>query len=177
MAVIIPAYNEAENLPDTLARIPRGQVPNMRVIVVDDGSTDGSAEVARLHGADSVVSHSENRGLGAALRTGLAAASNMDARAAVYIDADGEYPPEQIPDLLKPIDAGEADYVLGSRYPGHPPAPATRSLGRQFRIFHRPAVPRVRAARSPTGRRVSVPSPGVPWSAPRSSTTTTMPKC
>ena len=118
VAVIIPAYNEAENLPDTLARIPRGQVPNMRVIVVDDGSTDGSAEVARLHGADSVVSHSENRGLGAALRTGLAAASNMDARAAVYIDADGEYPPEQIPDLLKPIDAGEADYVLGSRYLG-----------------------------------------------------------
>ena len=118
VAVIIPAYNEAENLPDTLARIPRGQVPNMRVIVVDDGSTDGSAEVARLHGADSVVGHSENRGLGAALRTGLAAASNMDARAAVYIDADGEYPPEQIPDLLKPIDAGEADYVLGSRYLG-----------------------------------------------------------
>ena len=118
VAVIIPAYNEAENLPDTLARIPRGQVPNMRVIVVDDGSTDGSAEVARLHGADLVVSHSENRGLGAALRTGLVSASNMDARAAVYIDADGEYPPEQIPDLLKPIDAGEADYVLGSRYLG-----------------------------------------------------------
>ena len=118
LAVIIPAYNEAENLPDTLARIPRWQVPNMRVIVVDDGSTDGSSEVARQHGADLVVRHSENRGLGAALRTGLAAASNMDAKAAVYLDADGEYPPEQIPDLLKPIDAGEADYVLGSRYLG-----------------------------------------------------------
>ena len=118
LAVIVPAHNEAENLPGTLARMPAGQVPNMRIIVVADGSTDGSADVARRHRADLVVCHSSNRGLGAALRSGMAAARNMDARAAVYIDADGEYPPEQIPDLLKPIEAGEADYVLGSRYLG-----------------------------------------------------------
>ncbi len=116
VAVIIPAYNEAENLPSTLARIPRQQRPDLKVIVVDDGSTDGTAEIARRHGADVVVSHQRNRGLGAALRTGLAAANELDARAAVYVDADGEYPPEQIPDLLAPIEAGEADYVLGSRY-------------------------------------------------------------
>ena len=118
LAVIVPAHNEAENLPDTLAAMPRDKVAGMHVIVVDDGSTDGSAEVARQHGADTVVRHERNRGLGAALRTGLETARNMNARAAVYIDADGEYPPAQIPDLLAPIDAGEADYVLGSRYRG-----------------------------------------------------------
>ena len=118
LAVIVPAFNEAENLPSTLSRIPRENVPNMRIIVVDDGSTDGSAEVAQQYGAYLVVRHATNRGLGAALRTGLTAARDLDARAAVYVDADGEYPPEQIPDLLKPIEDGEADYVLGSRYMG-----------------------------------------------------------
>jgi glycosyltransferase involved in cell wall biosynthesis len=116
--VIIPSYNESENLPDTLARIPRQERPDLRVIVVDDGSSDGTAEVAHRHGADVVVSHQRNMGLGAALRTGLAAANELDAKAAVYVDADGEYLPEQIPDLLAPIIAGEADYVLGSRYLG-----------------------------------------------------------
>ena len=130
VAVIIPAYNEADNLPDTLARIPRRDWPDLRVIVVDDGSGDGTAEVAHYHGADVVVSHSRNRGLGAALRTGLATANELNARAAVYVDADGEYPPEQIPDLLAPIEAGEADYVLGSRYLGNRPGQrAVRLMG------------------------------------------------
>ncbi len=118
VAVIVPAYNEAENLPATLDRIPRRERPELRVVVVDDGSTDDTVAVAHQHGADVVVSHQHNRGLGAALRTGLATANELDARAAVYVDADGEYPPEQIPDLLAPIEAGEADYVLGSRYLG-----------------------------------------------------------
>ena len=118
VAVIVPAHNEAENLPETLAAMPRGQVSGMHVIVVDDGSTDGSGEVARQHGADTVVSHERNLGLGAALRSGLEAARELNARAAVYIDADGEYSPAQIPDLLAPIDADDADYVLGSRYRG-----------------------------------------------------------
>ena len=118
VAVIVPSYNEADNLPDTLAAVPREATPDMKVIVVDDGSTDGTADVARQHGADVVISHRRNRGLGAALRTGLAAANAINARAAVYVDADGEYPPAQIPDLLKPIEDGEADYVLGSRYLG-----------------------------------------------------------
>ena len=122
VAVIIPAYNEAENLPRTLARIPRHQRPDLRVIVIDDGSTDGTAEAAQRHGADVVVCHSRNRGLGAALRTGLATANELDAKAAVYVDADGEYSPEQIPDLLAPIESGEADYVLGSRYLGQRPS-------------------------------------------------------
>ena len=118
LAVIIPAHNEAENLPETLSRIPRESLGDTRVIVVDDGSTDGTAEVARARGAHLVVRHCVNRGLGSALRTGLEAAREMDVRAAVYLDADGEYPPEQIPRLLEPIENGEADYVLGSRYLG-----------------------------------------------------------
>ena len=118
LAVIVPAHNEAENLARTLAEMPRRNVAGMKIIVVDDGSTDGTAEVARRAGADVVVRHDRNRGLGAALRTGLEVARDMDARAAVYVDADGEYPPAQIPDLLAPIEAGEADYVLGSRYLG-----------------------------------------------------------
>ena len=129
VAVIVPAHNEAENLPDTMARMPRHRVPNLSVIVVDDGSTDGTAQLARNHGADVVISHAQNRGLGAALRTGLAAANELDARAAVYLDADGEYPPEQIPDLLEPILVGEADYVLGSRYLGQ------RNGQRVFRLL------------------------------------------
>ena len=118
LAVVVPAYNEVENLPETLRQMPRAHIPDMRIIVVDDGSTDGTAEAARLGGADVVVRHERNRGLGAALRTGLETARDMDARAAVYIDADGEYPPSQIPELIAPIEAGDADYVLGSRYLG-----------------------------------------------------------
>ena len=130
VAIIIPAHNEAQNLPATLSRIPRAEVPNATVIVVDDGSTDGSAEVARDCGAELVVRHATNRGLGAALRTGLATAMDIDAVAAVYIDADGEYSPEEIPHLLGPVASGEADYVLGSRYRGtRERQPLLRNLG------------------------------------------------
>jgi glycosyltransferase involved in cell wall biosynthesis len=87
------------------------------VVVVDDGSTDRTADVAHAHGA-LVVSHEGSRGLGAALRTGLAAARDLDVTAAVYIDADGEYDPREAERLLTPIREGRADYVLGSRFKG-----------------------------------------------------------
>ena len=127
LAIVIPAYNEAEALPDVLARIPRQELGDTAVIVVDDGSTDGTAQVAEREGADLVVRHEENRGLGAALRTGLETARGLDARAAIYLDADLEYDPAEIPALLAPIEAGEADYVLGSRFLG------TREGHRLFR--------------------------------------------
>jgi uncharacterized membrane protein YbhN (UPF0104 family) len=117
VVVVIPAFNERDNLPAALEAVPRALVPGLRVVVVDDGSTDGSGDVAAAHGADAVVRHPRNRGLGAALRTGLAQARAMDARAAVYLDADGEYDPAQLPALLAALEAG-ADYVLGSRYAG-----------------------------------------------------------
>ncbi|HEX6989812.1 MAG TPA: lysylphosphatidylglycerol synthase domain-containing protein [Bacillota bacterium] len=118
VAVILPARNEARTVADVLRGIPRERVPGLQVIVVDDGSTDGTGHVARRHGADHVIRHERNRGLGAALRSGLAHARAIDARAAVYLDADGEYDPREIPRLLEPVLRGEADYVLGSRYLG-----------------------------------------------------------
>ena len=91
-------------------------------------------EVAARVGADLVVRHERNRGLGAALRTGLEAARGLDARAAVYLDADLEYDPAEIPALLAPIEAGEADYVLGSRFLGRREGHSTwRSAGN--RVF------------------------------------------
>jgi glycosyltransferase involved in cell wall biosynthesis len=92
-------------------------VPDVQVVVVDDGSTDGTAAVAAGHGAI-VLRHEVNRGLGAALRSGFAKARELNARAAVYLDADGEYDPAEAASLLQPIEAGEADYVLGSRFMG-----------------------------------------------------------
>jgi glycosyltransferase involved in cell wall biosynthesis len=117
VVVVIPAHNEAERLPQVLTAIPQDPNLPLQVIVVDDGSTDATTEVARRWGAE-VVRHDRNRGLGAALRTGLAVARDRHARAAVYLDADGEYDPKEIPLLLAPIERGEADYVLGSRYRG-----------------------------------------------------------
>ena len=116
LAVIIPAHNETRNLPDVLLAIPHELGPT-EVIVVDDASTDDTAAVAAALGA-SIVSLGWRHGLGAALRAGLEAARTIDPWAAVYLDADGEYDPREIPELLAPIRTGEADYVLGSRFAG-----------------------------------------------------------
>jgi hypothetical protein len=114
---IIPAYNEEQNIGPLLARIGECGIANSMALVVDDGSTDRTAAVAESMGA-TVVCHDRNRGLGAALRTGLAAARGLEPRAAIYLDADGEYDPREAKVLLAPIERGEADYVLGSRFRG-----------------------------------------------------------
>jgi glycosyltransferase involved in cell wall biosynthesis len=117
LAVVVPVKDEEATLGELLDRISRVRVPGYepRPIVVDDGSTDRSAEVARQRGA-AVVRHAENRGLGAAVRTGLRAAVQAGAVVIAYLDADLEYYPEDIPRLVEPILAGRADYVLGSRF-------------------------------------------------------------
>jgi hypothetical protein len=117
LVFVIPARNEAENLPAVLAAISRVDVPDKRVVVVDDGSIDASSEVARAYGAV-VVRHERNRGLGAALRSGLLRARELDARAAVYLDADAEYDATETLALIASIERGEADFVLGSRFRG-----------------------------------------------------------
>ena len=119
LAVVVPVKDEEATLGDLLDRISRVRVPGyeLRPIVVDDGSTDRSAEVARQRDA-AVIRHAENRGLGAAVRTGLCAAVQAGAVVIAYLDADLEYYPEDIPRLVEPILAGRADYVLGSRFAG-----------------------------------------------------------
>jgi glycosyltransferase involved in cell wall biosynthesis len=87
------------------------------VLLVDDGSRDATAQIAREHGAR-VRSHPASRGLGAALRTGLGIARDEGYAAAVYLDGDGEYDPADFARLLAPVARGRADYVLGSRFLG-----------------------------------------------------------
>ena len=119
LAVVVPARNEEATIGELLVRVANVRVSGWELcpIVVDDGSTDRTAEVARKLGAV-VIGHPENRGLGAAVRTGLRAAVGAGAGAVAYLDADLEYFPEDIPALVAPILAGRADYVLGSRFMG-----------------------------------------------------------
>ena len=119
LAVVIPAKDEEATIGELLDRLGAVRVPGceLRAVVVDDGSTDRTAEIARERGAD-VVRHPGNLGLGAALRTGLVMAVERGADAVAYLDADLEYYPEDIPRLVEPVLAGRADYALGSRFLG-----------------------------------------------------------
>jgi len=119
IAVVVPAKDECATIGAVLDGISEVSVPghDLHPIVVDDGSTDATAAIARRRGAEVVV-HPENRGLGAAVRTGLRAAVASGSIAVAYLDADLEYAPGDIPKLLEPVLSGRADYVLGSRFRG-----------------------------------------------------------
>lgn len=116
VSIVIPAYNEVATAEDLLRRVAAVPIPK-EVIVVDDGSSDGTRpllEALRDRGLiDVLLFHSENRGKGAALRTGFACASGD---VVVVQDADLEYDPGAIPRLLGPIAEGSADAVYGSRF-------------------------------------------------------------
>ena len=118
VVLFLPAHDEEATVAQVVARAPSTVcgLP-VEVLVVDDGSTDATAARAASAGA-TVVSHSYNRGLGAAVRTGLAWAVGRDAVAVAFCDADGEYAPEQLADLIGPILDGRADYVVGTRLRG-----------------------------------------------------------
>ncbi|CAA9246118.1 MAG: Glycosyltransferase [uncultured Acidimicrobiales bacterium] len=118
MVVIFPVHNEAATLAAVLRRVPRQAFGRPVVtLVVDDGSTDGSGDIAVAEGAK-LTAHDSNRGLGAAVRTGLAEAVSLRAWAAAFLDADGEYDPAELEALLRPVERNEADYVVGSRFDG-----------------------------------------------------------
>lgn len=110
IVAVIPAYKEETTIADVLTRT-RSFVSEM--IVVNDGSPDATAEVAQAHGAI-VVSHIINRGLGAAIGTGFAAAKKRGADVVITLDADGQHDPAEIPKFVEAIKNG-ADVVIGSR--------------------------------------------------------------
>ena len=118
VVLFMPAHNEEASVADCVRRAP-GVVLGRPVVVlvIDDGSTDATAVRARAAGAE-VISLPANRGLGAAVRLGLAESVDRGADAVAFCDADGEYPPEELEALVAPILAGEADYVAGSRFLG-----------------------------------------------------------
>lgn len=120
--VAVPAYNAARTLERTFARIPPEIVAGARFAVVDDGSTDGTLDVAnRLREVRpqlTVLSHPKNRGYGGAVKTLLTHALDIRAGVTVILHADGQYSPESLPALLAPFATGEADLVQGSRMLG-----------------------------------------------------------
>lgn len=119
LIVQIPCLNEAKTLPGTLADLPR-LVPGfdrLDVLVVDDGSTDGTADVARSLGVPHIVRLPERRGLAAAFQAGVAEALRLGADVVVNTDGDNQYPGADIARLVAPILAGEADVVIGDRRP------------------------------------------------------------
>jgi hypothetical protein len=117
-AVVIPAYNEAENLPAVLGQMP-DDVLGLPVvpILIADGCTDGTEEIARKFGA-TVIRRDLRRGSGAAVRLGYETALRVGARVAVTIDADGQHDPKEMQSLVEPLLDGRADMVQGSRVLG-----------------------------------------------------------
>ncbi len=135
VVVMIPAYNEEASIASVIGKIPRDCAKKVQVIVIDDGSADRTVEVAKEAGADKIVSHGFNKGLGVAFRTGLETALNMGADIIVNIDADGQFNPDDIPRLLQPIIENKADMVTCSRFLKEewiPKMPGIKRFGNSF---------------------------------------------
>jgi len=117
LVIQVPCFNEAETLPGTLSELPR-EVDGfdlVEVVIVDDGSSDGTAEVAESLGVAEVTRLVQNRGLAAAFRAGLETGLRRGADVIVNTDADNQYQAADIPKLLEPILAGRAEIVVGDR--------------------------------------------------------------
>ena len=127
--VIVPALNEEESLPRTLDEV-RQKAPHVDLLVVDDGSRDGTREVARQRGVP-VLHHAINLGVGAALQTGFRWAMQHGYEIGVQLDADGQHDPGDLDALIAPVREGRCDVAIGSRYVSQTAyrAPLSRRLG------------------------------------------------
>jgi len=117
LIIQIPCLNEEETLPITFRDLPRkiDGVDEIETLIIDDGSTDRTVEIARELGINHVVRHTNNKGLAEAFMTGVDACLKLGADIIVNTDGDNQYPGESIADLIEPILSGEADMVVGDR--------------------------------------------------------------
>lgn len=115
IGVVIPAYNEEFNIGKTLEQIPNNISDKFDVMVVDDGSVDKTSEIASNYNI-TLIKHSQNRGYGAAVRTGLDFCRNKKVDVVIILDADGQHDPKYIQDFIKPIVEDNIDFVLGNRF-------------------------------------------------------------
>jgi hypothetical protein len=131
--IVVPAYDEEGGIRAVLRRVPRELLGyKVKTVVVNDGSTDATEAIAVEEGIP-VASHVVNRGQGDALRTGFAIARLERAEIVINLDADGQYKPEEIERLVRPIIEDEADFVLGSRFMGfYEEAGSVRHVGVLF---------------------------------------------
>lgn len=117
LLVIVPAWNEREALPGVLAELA-ASLPHADVLVVNDGSTDGTAEVARASGTAMVLDLPLNLGVGGAMRAGYRFAAREGYDAAVQVDADGQHDPADVARVVASLDELGADVVIGARFAG-----------------------------------------------------------
>jgi len=117
LIVQIPCYNEEETLPLVIKDIPKiiEGIDEIETLVIDDGSTDGTVEVAKKLGVDHIVSHVGNKGLATAFATGIGECLKLRADIIVNTDGDNQYPQKDIPKLIKPILEKKADIVVSDR--------------------------------------------------------------
>jgi glycosyltransferase involved in cell wall biosynthesis len=117
LVVQVPCLNEEETLPLVLESIPKhiSGIDEIIILIIDDGSSDRTVEVARAHGVTHFVSHARNRGLGRSFHDGVQRALELGADIVVNTDGDNQYPQERIADLVQPIIAGRADIVIADR--------------------------------------------------------------
>jgi glycosyltransferase involved in cell wall biosynthesis len=118
LIINIPAYNEAEAIGKTVREMPREfkGIDETLIQVIDDGSRDGTADIARESGADIVISHKVNRRLGVTFNTAVESAIDNQADIMVNIDADGQFDSGQIQEMIQPILDGEVDITIGDRF-------------------------------------------------------------
>ena len=118
LVVLIPAFNEEKNIQNVIQNIPRKilGIDEVKVLVVNDGSTDRTIDMATNGGADRIVSHKINSGVGAAFMTGIRNANIMNADIVVAVDGDSQFDSQQIHELIAPILNNQADVVIGSRF-------------------------------------------------------------